>query len=393
MGIMQQSGSTRFECLDGLRGVAAIWVIVGHCLILTGWHVRLLIDADLGVDLFIVLSGFLMTYHYLLRQEKEPWSSSETWIKFWMRRYFRIAPLFYVMLTFAILAGARIFSARMQIDGFLNVPPQLPERYIDNSWSDIISHVTFIFGFIPRYAFSTPLPDWSLGLEMQFYAVFPFVMIVIASLGWSIGSALIATVSLSTWIVLKHFAINFPMPAFLPLKIQVFGCGMLLAGAVGSHRPRALAHFGLALLLIAIPVGGGHSLFKIAARLAIASGFFALVLHDLLPGKIGVLTRAAASILGNRFCHHLGELSFGAYLVHLLIMQPVAAEVIAVFGQDISASTRFALALTMTLPPVYLIAWFTYRVVEIPGQRLGALIIKKLPVRPRSVKSPATASF
>ena len=67
-----RQASSRVEGLDGLRALAAIWVLVGHCLLLTGWRVPILGEPDLGVDLFIMLSGFLMVFHYQLRQDKEP---------------------------------------------------------------------------------------------------------------------------------------------------------------------------------------------------------------------------------------------------------------------------------------------------------------------------------
>src|SRR4051794_4137613 len=77
----------RVDCLDGLRGLAALWVLVGHCLLLTNWHLPVASEPDLGVDLFILLSGFLMVFHYRLRAAREPWDSRATWIAFWTRRF------------------------------------------------------------------------------------------------------------------------------------------------------------------------------------------------------------------------------------------------------------------------------------------------------------------
>src|SRR3546814_12877049 len=61
----------RVECLDGLRGLAALWVLVGHMMILTGFRLPLMSKPDLGVDLFIMLSGFLMMFQYRLRRSEE----------------------------------------------------------------------------------------------------------------------------------------------------------------------------------------------------------------------------------------------------------------------------------------------------------------------------------
>jgi peptidoglycan/LPS O-acetylase OafA/YrhL len=51
--------------LDGFRGIAASWVLLGHAAIQTGFKVPVLDKPDLGVDLFILLSGFLMVFHYV----------------------------------------------------------------------------------------------------------------------------------------------------------------------------------------------------------------------------------------------------------------------------------------------------------------------------------------
>src|SRR5438477_6188480 len=87
---------SRVECLDGLRGIAALWVLLDHCLLLTGYSLPVIDMPDLGVDHFMMLSGFLMVFHYHLRAQAEPWDAPHTWAKFWLRRFFRIAPLYYV---------------------------------------------------------------------------------------------------------------------------------------------------------------------------------------------------------------------------------------------------------------------------------------------------------
>jgi peptidoglycan/LPS O-acetylase OafA/YrhL len=123
----------RIECLDGLRGLAAFWVLVGHCLILTGFSLPIIGKPDLGVDLFIFLSGFLMLFQYNLRKEKEDWSDTTTWIAFWVRRFFRLSPLYLVLLIVALAAGKAIYTDRVLIDTFLGHDLQIPERYTDAS--------------------------------------------------------------------------------------------------------------------------------------------------------------------------------------------------------------------------------------------------------------------
>ncbi|MBZ9868000.1 acyltransferase [Mesorhizobium sp. CA15] len=369
--------SSRIECLDGLRAAAALWVLVGHCLLLTGWHVPVLGDPALGVDLFIMLSGFLMVFHYQLRQAKEPWQRPETWLKFWTRRYFRIAPLFYVMLLFALALGPYLYGSRTVIDAFLQRAPQAPERFLDGSLKNIVAHLTFLFGLSPNLAYRTPLPDWSLGLEMQFYAVFPALMLLVRRFDWIWSAILVAALGGLAVMILESLSVHFPMPSFLPLKIQVFLCGMLLAGVLAQSQPRPLLHLVLAMALAAIPFGDGYGVSKFLIREALVLGFFALVLYRMLPGSAGVVAKKVAVALGGGVFHVLGELSYSIYLIHLLVLQPVAAFVIARYGQEMDAPLRFAIVLAIVLPVVCLLSFVTYRVIEMPGQQLGRAVLSR----------------
>lgn len=382
--------SSRIECLDGLRAAAALWVLIGHCLLLTGWHLPVLGDPALGVDLFIMLSGFLMVFHYQLRQDKEPWQRPETWLRFWTRRYFRIAPLFYVMLFFALALGPYVYESRTVIDAFVGRVPQAPERYLDSSLKNIFAHLTFLFGLSPNFAYRTPLPDWSLGLEMQFYVVFPALMLAVRRFGWVRSAIVVAALGALAVVILKAMSVHFPMPSFLPLKIQVFLCGMLLAGVLGKDQPRPLLHLALAMALAAIPFGDGHGLSKFLIREALVLGFFALVLYRMLPGTAGAMARKVAVALGGGIFHVLGELSYSIYLIHLLVLQPVAAFVITRYGDGLGAPLRFAIVLAIVLPVVCLLSFVTYRLIEMPGQQLGRVVLRRF-ARKKPALEPSPA--
>lgn len=363
----------RVECLDGLRGLAALWVLLGHAMILTGFHLPVVSRPDLGVDLFILLSGFLMLFQYRLRSEFEDWRKPSIWAAFWTRRFFRIAPLFYVLLATALIAGPAIYADRVAIDSFLGQRLQPPERYLDHGPANIATHLSFVFGLLPAYAYRTPLPDWSLGLEMQFYAVFPFLVLLGRRAGWALGALAIATCGALIAVTARRAGMDFPMPAFLPLKLHLFLCGMLIAADHGGERARLLWHLGMAMLLAILPIGGATDLLHLATRELIVLAFFALV-HLRTTGAVGALSR----LLGSKPFHWLGELSYGTYLIHLLILQPVAAWAIAQFGSDIGAPVRFALVAGIVAPITYGIAFATYKLVELPGQALGKALIKRV---------------
>src|SRR5690348_14843396 len=76
--------------LDGLRGGAALWVLLAHCVLWGALPIRFP-DPKIAVDIFMVLSGFLMVHLSLERAEQEPIGTTATALKFWVRRFFRIA--------------------------------------------------------------------------------------------------------------------------------------------------------------------------------------------------------------------------------------------------------------------------------------------------------------
>src|SRR5262249_6832637 len=78
------------------RSIAAFWVLAAHCMIWGGWYGLPLPSAKIAVDLFMMISGFLMASNALARGSIEPLGSLRSWLRFWLRRFFRLAPAYYV---------------------------------------------------------------------------------------------------------------------------------------------------------------------------------------------------------------------------------------------------------------------------------------------------------
>lgn len=366
---------TRVNCLDGLRGVAALWVLIGHSLFLTGASLPVLSTPDLGVDLFILLSGFLMVFQYQQRSRSEDWGRVRTWAAFWIRRFFRIAPLYYLALFIALLLGPTLYADRAAIDAVLGHAAQSPERYLDTGPTNVLLHISFLFGFLPSHAFRTPLPDWSLGLEMQFYAAFPFLVLLLRKCGWAWMVVVAAGLAAAVALFLKLGGLHFPMPAFLPLKMHLFLCGMLIAIDHDSAAPaRDLpARMFCIVMLAALPIGGGFDLPHLMAREALVLVFFTLI-HARTLAAANVLAR----LLGTPALRWMGELSYGVYLFHLLFLHRVAAWT---FAQGYDTGTRFFSALAITALLAYSLSAATFFLIEMPGQKLGkgvaGLFVKK----------------
>jgi peptidoglycan/LPS O-acetylase OafA/YrhL len=163
--------------LDGLRGAMAFWVFYGHLKIFyLGSPPRFGHPAQ-AVDVFMFLSGFLMTYHWLGRQSRFDGAIHQTW-DFYIRRFFRIAPVYYILFTIAYAGQKYFVSAGHRAAQMLSGAPgsfsEAATRPETQSWLSAILHYTFLFGFFPHFVSNNALPDWSIGLEMQFYAFFQY---------------------------------------------------------------------------------------------------------------------------------------------------------------------------------------------------------------------------
>lgn len=363
--------------LDGVRGLAAIWVLMSHVQILTGLrHIPLLSEGALAVDLFMMMSGFLMAHNYIIRQQGETWGELGTWVKFWTRRFFRIAPLYYILLLAALVAGPSIGEWREAI------AIQWPEtatpagRYFDHSIANILTHVAFVFGFLPSYSFNTALPDWSIGLEMEFYAVFPFLMLLVSRVGAVVAAAIVIVGCL----LLGHFTHNysnlFPMPSFLPMKLYMFFAGILIATGRARHSLR------LPLLIAAATPFAylvRHGQMEDLLRLFMVIFIFYLMNDGSLPSITATdrVINRLRRVMGGAVGLFMGDASYAVYLLHLLILIPVAGE-LSTFPSYVYLSgwKRFAICLVIVVPPTYLGAWLLHRGIEQPGIRFGKTLIR-----------------
>jgi peptidoglycan/LPS O-acetylase OafA/YrhL len=211
--------------LDGLRGYASLWVLVGHAMFLTGYRIGIFAQPDMAVELFIIISGFLMTYHYQLREAREPWDAPSTWTIFWIRRYFRIAPLYYVCLALALWFGPMLWQNRLDaaaiFAGGAEETARYASRYLDQSLTNILLHLSFLFGMTWTHNFQTALPDWSIGLEMQYYAAFPLMLLLVLRLGKPIAILflVLAMWAAGTWLDKNGFVIG--AYSMLPMKFHL----------------------------------------------------------------------------------------------------------------------------------------------------------------------------
>lgn len=371
--------------LDGLRGVAALWVLLHHTYILVGGStVPLLSWGSLAVDLFMMLSGFLMVHNYLLRRAAQPWEDTGTWLAFWTKRWFRIAPLYYVLLALALVLGPWIGAQRDAIALAWPATATSPERYLDSSATNFLVHASFVFGFLPGYAYRSPLPDWSIGLEMQFYLVFPLVMLLLDRFGALRAGFAVVVACVLGKIAFPGVSAAFPMPSFLPIKLYVFLIGMWMGLSLAQRRPERYFWGGVLLALAACAIERSQ---ESICRLLIVVLLFHLANGTRLrwAGRLAPGLESIKRVLSGAGARFLGDTSYGLYLLHLLWVIPAIAWLAAQPGfTALNVWVRWSIGLLLVCPVAYLGAWLLHLCVERPGIELGRRVTSVRRLKRRS---------
>ncbi|AQZ88855.1 acyltransferase [Escherichia coli] len=360
--------------LEGLRGLASVWVFIGHIAILTECRIPILGEPTYGVDLFILLSGFLMTKNYIERQDIEPWIKFSTMRNFWIRRFFRIAPLYYILLAIAIYFGPYIGNMREIIADFYPQTATDVNRFSDQSVKNIMLHLSFIFGVIPDYSFRTTLPDWSIGLETQYYLIFPFIMIAAEKFGMRLSLLITSILSTFMFFIFPDFFKSFHMPSFILIKLPIFIAGMLVYMSIFKHNKSYLA-LAIFVIIIASTSHIHINTKQLVIQIILCAFIFYIVNGDDVS-KQNELKKQIKRTLNNKFSVWLGDVSYSVYLIHLLIVTPVCAFLLN--HSEIHhepAFLRLFITSIICFPIVYSLSYISYLSIEKPCIKIGKKII------------------
>ena len=304
--------------LDGLRGIAAMLVVLGHVeLIKKTFGYTNVYDGDgpfflyLGnhaVTFFFVLSGFLITYLLLIEREK---SSKISVKKFYLRRILRIWPVYYLLF----FAGFIILPLFHRTDFLL--PATVSQQ---GYWKSFAFKITLLPNFSSR---SNPVAfqSWSIGVEEQFYILWPLIVSLILSkkkLLLSMCGIVIGIYSLRAGIYIDqilgtHHQFLVAINHFLrESRFDNMAIGAILA-IIFKRNPnkdmktifKGIIILSLALILImGVSVGYGLDM-PIAAILF--AGFIYII-----------FTKKLLYFLETKACKFLGKISYGLYMYHVI---------------------------------------------------------------------------
>jgi peptidoglycan/LPS O-acetylase OafA/YrhL len=335
--------------IDGLRATAVIPVCLFHADIppFSGGYV--------GVDVFFVISGYLMASII----GRELTDGRFSFLFFYERRVRRIFPALFCVLFFCAIGAS------------LLVPPQLFQEFGRSLVATVFFSSNVIFALGSSNYFDAPvglnplLHTWSLGVEEQFYILFPIFLAIIWRLGWSwrfIATAVVAVTSLaiSIW-----GAENAPTASFYLLPPRAWE--LLIGAMVGllHMRPRfqegpavptwvatAVSCLGLCLMLASFVWFDSETAIPGYAALAPCVGV-ALLLHFARSQK-NFVTR----LLSLRPCTFVGKISYSLYLWHWpLIVLVLRYDFVSQSGLGIKC---------LVLAAAFALSVVTWRLVEQP---------------------------
>ena len=329
---MEKPSEGRLDWIDELRGVAALSVLGGHCRLLFQDSPITLTFLDVfprGVQLFYLLSGLIL---YQLYQEKV--TALQGYWAFLIRRFFRIAPMFYV----AVFLCVAIFPSRI-ID-----PP-----------SNIVAHLSLLsFGFNPKFLNGIVGVEWSVFVECWFYVLFPALVLLFRK--WPYVTAL-ATLSISalqtgfvylkeTDVLARTFFYNMPTA-----QLCFFVLGMFLADALRRpplRQPQYL--FGASVVaLLALP----YFVKPFTLQLYLSYFLLAAIVYSYASLDRPKVVRM---LLG-----FTGLTSYSIYLLHIPVIE-LTRQI------DLVAPP---VKLVMMLSALFAVCFLSYKYIELPGIRYG----------------------
>lgn len=377
----------RLECLDGLRGVLAVYVMISHMApfaMLPSWLLHPFSHGGAAVDVFFILSGLVIVGSLRNHGFRAA--------PFLIARVARIYPVFLVVFAFASLAHV----VPPALDGMTWLPPDsLAYRMWARDWPthwpvDVLAHLTMTHGLFPNGTYphiwiSILGASWSLSTEWQFYVLalgLCMVLVRRAAPVWWLACALtlIGAAGLA-WAKMAPDSWGFSR-AFLGNKAAYFALGVVSVRLVTDRiKPEAVLQY-LAILAAVLVICWGHGG---AGKLAAPLVWTLCLSAQIAPTR--PLLGTVAATLRSRPLQWLGLVSYGIYLVNEPVQRVVGSLLVPVTGGDGAAFTALWIPLAILLP--VLAAAALYRLAEEPGQRWGRAVARRWHTREQSHDLPA----
>lgn len=342
------------KSLNSIRALGSILVICCHTVELNHTRIgscmaNLIPYFNFAVPFLYVLSGFIISYTYANFS-----FSRDSILNYYLRRFFRIGPLFYFMLL-VIYCFLKILNPNFSF-----------------SLSDLLINVTFTFGLVPGKNESLVWAGWSVGVEVIFYIIFPLILVVHHSKTFCfismVFSFYISKLVFSSFLSLGSFAhtnILNQMPFFI--------------AGIFAYRVWEEDNFK-------ISVSKGVSFYCSALILGLCLWYLPFTNHNFsVQGINGLLWGLTFTSLilalcywphrlsTNRVVYFLGNISYSLYLIHVLVISILSVlgtyNIISRNFENDNIINMFSIILTLCISILF--ATLTYNFIEITGIKFG----------------------
>jgi len=343
-----------YPALDGLRGLASLLVVIYHNF---GFINHYFFFGWIGLDIFFVLSGFLITDILLNTLHRKDYLQN-----FYMRRMLRVFPIYYAGLIL-----------------FLVILPRFPDMM--NYFSYYVNNQVYLWTYLQNwlYVFNPPPQHqsilnhlWSLAVEEQFYLLWPLVFLLIKKPKYLlalIGLLLVLVIGLRYWSWTSQVQdlSYYNLYTFTRIDGICIGCMVALLQKI---NPGFLRKYTAAIVLA---FAGFNFMFFFFNRenqftfpyLAIAgystvAMLFGLLVYDIIHERTKLLIR----IFSNRILKFFGRVSYGCYIIHwplYLLLSPYLLKWITPY---ISGHPKEFMVSFIATALSYLLGYLSYRYFE-----------------------------
>jgi peptidoglycan/LPS O-acetylase OafA/YrhL len=358
MTTLPSAQSGRIVGLDGVRGLAALYVVLYH-IFLRAWPGAAAAHAPLwaawldsgraAVIVFIALSGFSLA----IGPARSGWRFTSI-RDYARRRAWRILPPYWAALGFSLV-----------MVWFVLAQP---------GWAVPTAKSVVVYGLLVQDAVATGSPNrafWSIAIEAQLYVLLPLLLLIMRRFSAVAMVAMVAAIVVTMGLLGPHVAwMNDALVKFTPDLAVLFAVGVLAAGIVtASERTRSLpwAWYALAAvvpLIVVISIKGmawsNANLFWVDLASAPAIGFMLVAIATGQP-------RFVVRFLNTRPLRSLGSFSYSLYLTHLPIVIAVAYGL--VLPRVPTGVPTFFVLLAILVPTTVVFARLFAAVFELPFQR------------------------
>lgn len=355
--------------VDALRGIAVLLVMLTHTAQavtgLAGPLDALAKYGQTGVQLFFVASAYTLCLSHARRaHETRPVAS------FYLRRLFRIAPLY-------IVGIATYFALHLLRQG---AGPWVLEPYTP---AHVAANLFFVHGFVPAANNNIVPGGWSIGTEMAFYALFPLLFAGAARLAaWRssalaalvIGFALLHTLLQALWLQVTPLAVagnNF-VYFNLVTQLPVFGLGLLAWFAQEDGRAAPWPAWARVLLLV-----GATGLTLLLWRTR-QPWLFALIPVTAALAFLALLQLLRSATRLPRWLCRVGSVSYSMYVFHFLFAWTVVPMLLHDRFDELGPTATLALSFALVLAGTFAVAVFSERFIEARGIAWGRRLIRRL---------------